>query len=248
VVTTILTAGLRGPASDVGPQARLLTIVPTRGRPGNAAALIEAWGAVTGPEAQLLFAVDDDDPALADYRSLNAAMYVGPRLRLGGTLNGVSAMFADSYDAVSFMGDDHRPRSAGWALRFLAELDRLGTGMVYGDDLIQGENLPTAIAMTSDIISVLGYMVPGGLVHLEIDTAWLLLGRAIGRITYLPDVIIEHMHPLVGKAPDDAGYQEANDPAQYKADGHRLADWKLFQMPADVERLQRMIRSRESAK
>ena len=139
-------------------------------------------------------------------------------------------------------------RSPGWALRFLDELDRLGTGMVYGNDLIQGENLPTAIAMTSDIVTALGYMVPGGLVHLEIDTAWKLLGQAIGRITYLPDVVIEHCHPIAHKAEWDEGYALNNDPAQYEADGQRLADWKQFQMSADVERLQAMIRAKETAK
>jgi hypothetical protein len=220
-------------------------IVPTRGRPQNAAALVQAWDAVTGPEAELLFAVDDDDPALPQYLALGTSMHVGPRLRLGGTLNEVALKFADDYDAIGFCGDDHLVRTGGWALRFLEELDRLGTGMVYGNDLIQGENLPTAIAMTADIIATLGYMVPGGLVHLEIDTAWLLLGKAIGRITYLPDVIIEHCHPIARKAEWDAGYAEANDPAQYEADGRRLADWKQFQMPADVERLQHMIRTKE---
>jgi hypothetical protein len=221
-------------------------IVPTRGRPQNAAALVGAWDTVTGPEAELLFAVDDDDPTLPQYLALGTSMHVGERLRLGGTLNEVALKFADDYDAIGFCGDDHLARTSGWALRFLAELDRLGTGMVYGDDLIQGPNLPTAIAMTTDIIRALGYMVPGGLVHLSIDDAWLALGRAIGRITYLPDVVLEHMHPIAQKAEWDAGYAEANDPAQYAADGQRLADWKLFQMGADVERLQHLIRMKEA--
>jgi hypothetical protein len=54
------------------------------------------------------------------------------------------------------------------------------------------------------------------------------------------------MHPIAGKAPDDAGYREANDPAQYEADGQRLADWKRLQMPADVERLKHLIAAKEN--
>ena len=55
-------------------------------------------------------------------------------------------------------------------------------------------------------------MVPPGMIHLYFDNFWLDFGRAMGKITYLPDVIIEHMHPAVGKAVLDAGYQEVNAP------------------------------------
>lgn len=221
---------------------RLLMLVPTRGRPGNAAELYEAFRDTTGPEADVLFAVDDDDPELGAYRALGVPLYVGPRLRFGGTLNALAPLSGPTgIFATGYMGDDHRPRTPGWALRFLEELDRLGTGMVYGNDLIHGANLPTAIAMTTDIISSLGYMVPGGLEHLFVDNAHLELGRAIGRITYLPDVIIEHMHPLVGKAAEDDLYRLNNAEAQYAADGHRFEDWKRLQMPADVATLQHMI-------
>lgn len=226
--------------------SRLLMIVPSRGRPANAEALVASWYDTTGPEADLLFACDSDDPTLESYSPM--FMEVGPRLRLGGTLNAVSALYAKSYDAIGFCGDDHRFRTKDWHLRFLTELDRLGSGMVYGDDLIQGPNLPTAIAMTSDIIRTLGYMVPGGLVHLEIDTAWKLLGEAIGRITYLPDVVIEHCHPIAQKAEWDAGYRECNDPAQYESDGRRLADWRHGGMTTDVEKLQQMIAAKEAAR
>jgi hypothetical protein len=223
-------------------------ICPTRGRPENAVRLHEAFKATTGPEAAIVFAVDQDDPKRSAYVETGVPMVIGPRLRIGGTLNRLTADWRDraSIFAFGFLGDDHLVQTEGWSLRFLAELDRMGTGMVYGNDLIQGENLPTAIAMTTDIITALGYMVPGGLVHLEIDTAWKLLGQAIGRLTYLPDVVIEHMHPIAGKAPDDAGYREANDPAQYEADGQRLADWKRLQMPADVERLKHLIAAKEN--
>lgn len=230
--------------------SRLLVIVPSRGRPQNVAALWEAFRDTTGPEASMIVAVDDDDPALEDYHSLpsHPPLCVGPRQRLGGTLNEYATEYADLFDAICFFGDDHRPRTSGWAVRFLAELDRLGTGMVYGNDLIQGENLPTAIAMTSDIITALGYMVPGGLVHLYVDNAWLALGQAIGCITYLPDVVIEHCHPIAQKAEWDAGYAEVNDPMQYESDGQRLNDWKQFQMPADVEKLQELIAAKECAR
>lgn len=228
----------------------LLMIVPSRGRPKNVEDLLDAWFMTTDDGTDLIVAVDDDDPALPEYRRVLAPAFevelpvdlvVGPRLRLGGTLNKVALEQAANYRAVGFLGDDHRPRTKNWDLRFMSVLDQMGTGMVYADDLFQRQNLPTAIAMTSDIVCSLGYMVPGGLVHLYADDAWAALGRSIGRLRYLPDVVIEHLHPSAGKAEMDASYEETNSQAQFDADRHRFEDWKRFSMDADVARLKELI-------
>lgn len=231
--------------------ADLLMIVPSRGRPQNVVDLIDEWTKVTGDNAELLFALDKDDPTLEQYKRVLAPAFevelpvdvvVGTRRRLGGTLNKVAVERAGRYRAVGFMGDDHRPRTEGWDERFVAALDELGTGLAYGNDLIQGAALPTAVAMTSDIVQTLGWMVPPGLVHLWIDNAWLELGRRIDRIRYLPDVVIEHMHPLVGKAPSDAGYQEVNSSAQFESDRRAFEDWVRDGLDADVAKLKELIR------
>jgi hypothetical protein len=226
---------------------RLLMIVPTRGRPQNAEAVLDAWTALSMSAAgDLLFAVDEDDPALKDYLSIDPDMriYVGPRRRLGGTLNFIAARYADVCDAIGFMGDDHSPRTQGFETRFMAELDRLGTGVVYGNDLIQGPNLPTAVAMTSDIIRTLGYMVPAGLVHMYADNAWKAWGEGIGRLSYLPDVVIEHVHPLAGKVPDDEGYREAA--GHMESDAARWNDYRLLGgLAADIERLRAMVAAKK---
>lgn len=221
---------------------RLLMIVPTRGRPQNAEALMEAWTIVNmKPVGRLLFVVDEDDPSLGDYLSLSPEIFhVGPRRRLGATLNAVAWRYADVCDAIGFMGDDHLPRTQGFDIELMAELDRLGTGVVYGNDLIQGPNLPTAVAMTSDIIRNLGYMVPGGLVHMFADNAWKAWGESIGRLSYLPDLIIEHVHPLADKAPDDEGYREAA--SHMGPDSQRWDDYRLMgSLAADVEQLKAMV-------
>jgi hypothetical protein len=233
--------------------ADLLMIVPSRGRPQNVAALLEAWRETATGAADLLVAVDEDDPAVDQYQLVRAGgswpaelgrfhLVVGERLRLGGTLNKIAQTQARNYRIVGFMGDDHRPRTQGWDLDMLDALDELGTGMVYADDLFQRQNLPTAIAMTSDIVRALGYMVPGGLVHLYIDDAWKALGEGIGRLRYLPDVVIEHLHPSAGKATMDDSYRETNSQEQFDADRHRFEDWKRFSLDADVTRLRELIR------
>lgn len=225
--------------------ADLLIVVPTRGRPANAAALYRAWQDTTAGCSDLLFAVDDDDPALDAYRAVFAGMphaltYEGPRLRLVGTLNAVALEQAPRYRFLAFMGDDHRPRTHRWDARFTECLSG-GTGIVYGNDLLQGENMPTAVAMTSDIVQALGYFAPPQMQHLCVDLAWGQWGRAIGRLTYLDDVVIEHLHPANGKARMDQGYEEANNAQQVHRDTEAYDAYMVGQFHADVEKLQALL-------
>jgi hypothetical protein len=222
----------------------LLMIVPSRGRPQSVPLLAQAW-TDTHAEAKLLVCVDDDDPTMPAYVDAcvehGVEILVGPRRRLGPTLNEVAVRYADSWTALGFCGDDHRVRSVGWDVRMLAELDRLGHGIVYGDDLIHGPNLPTAVVMSSTIVSTLGYMCPPGLIHLMLDNTWKAWGEGAGCLSYLPDVVIEHVHPLVGKAPTDAGYDEVNAPSMYAVDGatyQRYAD--SGGLAADVEKIRHL--------
>jgi hypothetical protein len=98
----------------------LLVIIPTRGRPLAVPEILQAWRD-TGATADLLFAVDEDDPARDAYieqgkRANDEGHFplwtVGPRLRLCGTLNQAAALMADRYRYLAFLGDDHRPRPA----------------------------------------------------------------------------------------------------------------------------------------
>jgi hypothetical protein len=74
------------------------------------------------------------------------------------------------------------------------------------------------IAMTSDIVKALGGMVPPRMKHLYLDNFWKKLGEDLKIITYLDGVIIEHMHPIAGKAEWDEGYKEVNAQEVYSFD------------------------------
>jgi hypothetical protein len=223
----------------------LTVIVPTRGRPQNLAELWLAFEETCEGDTRLVACVDLDDPELPGYQELADRLSdevwfrleTGPRLRLGGTLNVAGPKWAARSNAVAFMGDDHRPRTRGWDTAYTAELKRLGTGLVYGNDLIQGAALPTQVAMTSDIVLATGHMVPPGIVHLWIDNAWLALGRALGAITYLDDVIVEHQHPIAGKAQWDAGYAECNTDTLMDADRAVFERWQADTLPDWVQQI-----------
>ena len=63
------------------------------------------------------------------------------------------------------------------------------------------------------------------------------MGSDLGRLKYLPDVIIEHMHPDAGKGIRDAGYDECNSPERWSKDGQRLEDYLRNEWPTARQRL-----------
>lgn len=248
--------------------ADLVVIVPSRGRPANAARVVRAWEE-TGAfgAASLVFAIDEDDPSYADYfpaivgragggaRVLSFPHWLPMVAKLdhaarqyAGAEPEAQVLLTDQQKlelpfALGFAGDDHVPRTAGWAERYVEALRELGTGIVYGDDLIQRFALPTQWAMTSDLVRILGRMVPAPVEHLYSDTSIMALGRAIGRLRYLGDVVIEHCHPVAGTAPVDAGYQRVNSPEQYRTDRAAYGTWlsSAHGLAYDLTRIREVI-------
>ncbi|MDH2424764.1 hypothetical protein [Sphaerisporangium sp. TRM90804] len=201
--------------------ADLLVIVPSRGRPQAVDELLNVWQLTATGAADLLVVVDNDDPTLPAYQGLGVNVRVHESTGTRGivpVLNAAAVEAADRYPMVGFFGDDHRPRTVGWDQALADTLTEMKTGIAYGDDLLRGEDLPTAVAMTSNIVRTLGWMAPPTLAHLFVDDAWRDLGQAIGRLRYVPDVVIEHCHPAIGKGRWDELYRELNDDARYARD------------------------------
>jgi hypothetical protein len=202
--------------------ADLVVIVPSRGRPHTMVEMAEAFEETRTADAELVFAVDSDDPsgqAYYDAASPAAKVVMAPNRSMVDALNFVATALPMAVEAtaVGFMGDDHRPRTVGWDRAYLDAL-AAKPGIVYGNDLIQGPNLPTQCAMSTEIVRALGHMAPPALTHLYVDNYWRDLGKAAGCLTYLPDVVIEHLHPVAGKAAVDDGYRRVNAPEMYQRD------------------------------
>jgi hypothetical protein len=208
----------------------LAVIVPTRGRPQNAARLQQAFKDTDSLNATLVLVVDADDPELPAYRdALTDGVLItfpGPTgTGMTAALNWAAGLIAPQYDALGFMGDDHLPRTAGWDAHVLGALAGPWPRVVYGNDLFQGERLPTAAFLPSRVVRAMGFMAPPVLRHLYVDNFWLDLGTQLGGLAYLPDVVIEHVHPAAGKTPMDERYAAVNAPEADVAD--RLA-WLGF--------------------
>ena len=184
--------------------------------------------------AEIVFGLDDDDKSEYPQQVIEASEK-NPRLRMGGTLNLLAQKYADKYEYLAFMGDDHRPRTKGWDT-ILCDAIGEKPGVAYGDDLLQGVNLPTAVVLSSSIVRKIGYMVPPTLVHMYMDNFWRDFGDKLGNLQYRPDVVIEHLHYLAGKAINDLQYQEVNSSSVYENDRIAYGLYQSGQFDKDIQK------------
>lgn len=212
-----------------------LVILPTRSRPDKteeAVALLKENSVIS----DICVAIDDDQADL--YPRIDGVIYeVNPRLRMNGTLNLVATKYADKYETVYFLGDDHYARTKGWDELLYAPIKARGYGLAYGDDLFQRQNLATAVMMSTNIIRILGFMAPPKLVHLYMDNFWMSLGQALQCIDYVPQVVVEHMHFAAGKSVKDEQYAEVNSTEMYATDKKTYMDYVQSELKHDLEKL-----------
>lgn len=222
--------------------AELLVIVPSLGRPESVPRIMQAWDDTNGwADADLLFAIDADDPTASAYSvDLPPSVHIETARRwrpLVAKLNRVAVKWSTKYWALAFMGDDHLPRTPGWARAYLDALHELGTGIVYGDDLHRREALPTQWAVTADIVRALGRMIPAPVRQQFCDRSVMVLGQQLGRLQFLPEVTIEHMHYAVDKGVKDSTATLGNRAALFRADCAVFERWLNDGAQSDVERV-----------
>lgn len=222
----------------------MIILVPTRGRPSNAVELLAEHDKLS-THSDILFIIDANDPEHDQYEfevGAHKCMTIENETRgMAYPINKAANAIVkeNKYQYFAFLGDDHRPRTAGWDGILIQAMQRRPS-MAYSNDLLQGERLPTMITMTSDIVAALNGMVPPKMKHLYLDNFWKKLGQDLGALTYLDHVIVEHMHPVAGKAEWDEGYKEVNATEIYAFDA--LAYQNYIQSEA-YELLKRKLRS-----
>lgn len=227
----------------------LIMIVPSRGRPENITRLANAMHGTMTAATRLIVVIDIDDPLAGEYvKALDnpgpwASLYVqSGAKKLNPILNYVAPMYAPFCDYIGFMGDDHLPRTKGWDAELIGAIGQK-PGVAYANDLFQKQNLPTSVVMSSALVRGLGYMAPPSLQHMYMDNFWKRLGTDLDHMIYMPEVIIEHMHPFAGKAELDAGYQRVNTPRMYDEDRESYEQFLLNKWPADLDGLKGYLKN-----
>lgn len=227
----------------------LLVIVPTRDRPRQLYRLLEACHLTCQEATDVAVCLDNDDPQLDEYltllnkfRSHNVGLYwvVGPRHTLTGWTNEAAHAWAGKHFALASLGDDHVPRTEGWDRELTGEIRANGgTGIAYGNDLLQGEGLPTAPVISADIVQALGWFCEPNMQHYYVDNVWKVLAEQAGCLYYRPDVVVEHMHPGAGKAQHDQTYQDALS-ARWNFDAEEFNVWHASRREADVTTVRKL--------
>lgn len=184
-------------------------LTPTRERPTGLLDMLGAIMSTTERSVTVYVGIDDDDRSYDDL-FIDTPIYKrvdGPQQQLTGWINDLAKIaLEDGHTILGSFGDDHRPRTYGWDRQVAEAFDRVGSGLVYCADGLQDERLPTAPFWSADVVRALGWMFPPMLAHMCNDDLHLRLANDLGRRSYLPDVLIEHMHPSAGKAEMDAVY------------------------------------------
>jgi hypothetical protein len=232
----------------------VLYIVPSRGRPNNVNELINAFRD-TRNFMHLHVALDADDPELPGYHEVMKRQntrnidwfHCSILIRHGGdgmvgVLNRVVEKYVipnTAYKYVGFMGDDHLPRTKDWDWELSEEIDK-GNLVAYGNDLFQRGNLPTAVLLDANIVRNLGYMAPPTLRHLYVDNVWKLWGTRTGRMSYRDDIVVEHMHPVIYKAPTDARYDAVNNGEMWTRDEAAYHAYLADGLDTDLGKLRKL--------
>ena len=177
---------------------RNILICPTRGRDDLHRMLAASW-LPTRQFSRLVFVVPEEQRAM--YSTVAGCEYLyHPANGIRGMtepLNWAAMQLVDQADALMALGHDTIIRTADWEARVDSHIST--KAVIYPDDGIQHERLPTVAWLDARVVKALGYMAPPSIRHLYIDNFWHALGNNLESIKYLPDVLFDHIHPCVGK-------------------------------------------------
>lgn len=185
-------------------------IVPSRYRPDR---LNDMWQSALATAddpggLELVARLDDDDPSAYPELPGNVTYIRGPQLLMSCLWNDAQAHA--SGDLFWHGGDDNLFRTPGWdtAVREAAGRYPDGIVFVHGRDGGQDERLGTHGFLTREWGRASGWFLPPYFPSDYNDTWLTEVADRIGRRVYLPDVLIEHMHPSWGKGPEDRTHLE----------------------------------------
>ncbi len=199
----------------------LVFLVPVLARPHRVAPLLDAIEATT-PGARVLFLTDDYDRPEheAIERELRRdGVEVGSDTGGGNYASKINAGVELTSEPYIFCGaDDLEPR-AGWLEAALAAMED-GAQVVGVNDLIErNRDHATHFLMTrayAEQPAIDGSRGPffEGYSHWAVDDELLATARHRGVYAYAEDARVLHLHPMAGRAEDDATYRKGREKAR----------------------------------
>jgi hypothetical protein len=189
--------------------------MPTRGRPKWVQRFLDSIveTAKEPKSIETILFIDDDDiqSHLIDHPYAKVVKLIQPKRSLGEMYR--CCFEISQGNIVMLSGDDFVFRTSDWDVVVTGLFRRFPDNilLVYGNDLNQGPKVCTAPFVSRRMCKILGAPCPteytGEFIDAHIfDTFQKIKAAGYDRIRYIDDIIIEHMHHVVGKAPFDETY------------------------------------------
>lgn len=227
---------------------RILTICPTRRRPVGAWTMFNSFKK-TNKSSEILFLLDKDDPEASNYIQLLGEVVLWKESRTYTQIINEAFKRHPEEEFYCVTNDDFVFHTEGWDIKLIQEIENKGgTGIAFGNDLVQGPNMPTCSVISGDIPRALGWLQYPKLTHLFGDTILGQLGRQANCLFYRHDVVIEHRHFMTKQVPPDDIYRKTNSQEMYRQDEAAYIKWFKSQMPTDVATVKGLICSKKDTK
>ncbi|MEK6276830.1 MAG: glycosyltransferase family 2 protein [Actinomycetota bacterium] len=193
--------------------AELVIIVPVLGRPHNVRPLLTSIRRTT-PGARVLFVCDPGDEA--EQRAIEAE---GAEMLIvrGNYAKKINHAVQETSEPLLFLAADDLRFHPGWLEAAKAQLTEgigvVGTNDLCSDRVMAGQH-STHSLVTRDYAELGTIDDPTRLLHERymhefVDDEFVQTAISRNAFAHASDSIVEHLHPLVGKAPLDELYSKA---------------------------------------
>lgn len=224
---------------------QVLVLCPTRSRPKQCKAMVESF-LQNSEISTLRLCLDMDDPCLEEYRD-TVCKGVSYTIDFPKTttqiINSNWQYSCECFRWFCVTNDDFVYLTPHWDRKLTSTIKlHGGIGIAYGNDLLQGQRMPTTSVISREIVEALGWLQMPDLTHLFGDTVWQTIGLNAKCLHYRDDVIIEHRHFFGRKALQDEIYLKTNSKAMYDKDTLAYIKWHTAQAKEDIEKVRSLIR------
>ena len=192
-------------------------LTPTRNRPNNCDRFIKSLYETTQYTGtlELLFYVDNDDPAKDIYKEIEerwqnnfwrVEFVIGEPMSVSKSWNIIAEK---SLGDIMIMGnDDLVYKTVRWDSKLMARLLELDNPyyLSWFNDGINGNRHCAFPIITREWYDTLGYFSPG-IFNFGYNDTWVYdIAKRVGKLNYMDEILVEHLHFSVGKSNMDDTY------------------------------------------
>ena len=226
---------------NLSSSGNLLIICPSRKRPDRIKEMLKSFDETKSEGTELVIYVSECDPRLEEYKvSLEGRNYIiDKKIPVSHVYNYCVKRFPD-YKYYGEVCDDHIYRTKGWDKILTDEIEKNGGwGIAWGQGLIhpQDVRLPQAAIISGNIVRAQGFFSSPYFTCAWNDQAVKTIGEALNCLYYRPDVVVEHVHCLNGKAPMDDNYRWTLSQEVQEIGRNQFEYWKKYELQNDVKRI-----------